>query len=493
MADSPIPSARPARFSRRDAGLGVAAGADLPAGLAAHLAAHLTAVDRPIAAARGLPNAAYTAAEFHRFERAHLFARAWTALAFCADHATPGRVTPVDFMGWPLLIACARDGRPAVFHNVCSHRGRRLVDAPKTTGGLLVCPYHAWAYDLSDASGRLKSTPHIGGVGAHQADGFCRAAHGLKSVRSHCWLGVLFIDLSGDAPAFEEYAAPLVARYRPYLGAAMDGGAAAAEALASPATDAGLTLEADCNWKLAVENYCEAYHLPWIHPSLNDYSPLQDHYAVIVSEDFAGQGTRTFRPALGDGVGDGDGDGVGGGDGDGVGDGGGDGGGDGALPEFPDWPAAQRETAEYPVFYPNLLLGFQVNHFFALIIRPLAAGRIREEVRLFYTGDGAHAARCQAARAANLAAWTRVFSEDISAVEGMQRGRQSPGFGGGVFSPAMDAPTHHFHRWVARKYRAALGDGGGCGDDGDGDGDGDRDRGRNNGGSDKIDSGNGGE
>jgi len=423
---------------------------------AAELAAQLAAVERPTADARGLPNAAYTAREFHRFERDHLFARTWTALAFCADHAAPGRVAPVDFMGLPLFIACGRDGELAVFHNVCSHRGRRLVDAAKTAGGLLVCPYHAWAYDLGDLSGRLKATPHIGGIGAHNADGFCRAAHGLKAVRSHCWLGVLFIDLSGEAPDFDDYAAPLTARYRPFLGDALDG------ELASPAEDAGLVLEGECNWKLAVENYCEAYHLPWIHPALNDYSPLDDHYGVVISDDFAGQGTRTFRPALGDGDG-GDGDGgdgdSGGGDGDG-----GDGDGGAALPEFPDWPAAQRQSAEYPVFYPNLLLGFQVNHFFALIVRPLEAGRIREEVRLFYTVDGAHAAEYRAARRANLAAWTRVFGEDISAVEGMQRGRHSPGFGGGVFSPAMDAPTHHFHRWVARKYRAALdGDGGGGG------------------------------
>ena len=51
--------------------------------------------------------------------------------------------------------------------------------------------------------------------------------------------------------------------------------------------------------------------------------------------------------------------------------------------------------------------------------------------------------------------WRVVFGEDIDAVEGMQRGRLSPGYGGGVFSPVMDNPTHHFHQWVARKLQAA--------------------------------------
>ncbi len=384
---------------------------------------HLAAVERPIAEARGMPNAAYTDREFHRFERDHLFAKTWTALAFCDDHRSAGTVTPVDFMGLPLLIVCNKDGDPAlprVFHNVCSHRGMRLVRERKKTNGLLVCPYHSWTYDLN---GTLKATPHIGGPGADRVEGFCADSHGLKPVRSHCWMGVLFINLSADAPPFDEYAAPLTDRYRQYIGA---GGAAT---LGPSNADDGLSFEAGCNWKLAVENYCEAYHLPWIHPSLNAYSPLDRHYCMMISDGFAGQGTNTFNPVLDGGE---------------------------RLPVFPHWPEDRHQVAEYPTFYPNLLLGFQVNHFYALIIHPLGAERIREDLRIFYVGEGATADRYQPARKSNLETWRKVFCEDIGAVEGMQLGRRSPGFQGGVFSPAMDAPTHHFHQWVARKYRAAY-------------------------------------
>ena len=97
-----------------------------------------------------------------------------------------------------------------------------------------------------------------------------------------------------------------------------------------------------------------------------------------------------------------------------------------------------------------------MNHFYALIIHPLGADRIREELRIFYVGEGATAEQYRPGRESNLEAWRRVFNEDIDAVEGLQLGRCSPGFGGGVFSPVMDAPTHHFHQWVARKYRAAY-------------------------------------
>lgn len=383
-------------------------------------AARLAEVERPIECARGMPNAAYTEARYFEFERDFLFAKSWSALAFCDDHARAGGVTPLDFMGVPLLVARRKDGALKVFHNVCSHRGMRLVHAAAQTNGLVVCPYHAWSYDLN---GALKATPHIGGAGKNDAPGFCRERHGLREVRSHCWMGILFVNLSGDAPDFAAHASPLTARYEKFLG---EGGA---ELLSPPRDHAGIELTANCNWKLAVENFCEAYHLPWVHPTLNTYSPLARHYCMQIGGDFAGQGTDTFTPGL-----------------------------DGAaeLPQFPKWPEDKRAVAEYPVFYPNLLLGYQVNHFYAMIIHPLSASRVREEVKLFYVGDGATADAHRRGRQTNLAAWRKIFAEDIGAVEGMQQGRRSPGFRGGVFSPKLDAPTHHFHRWVARKYRAGL-------------------------------------
>jgi choline monooxygenase len=53
-------------------------------------------------------------------------------------------------------------------------------------------------------------------------------------------------------------------------------------------------------------------------------------------------------------------------------------------------------------------------------------------------------------RAVVLEAWREVFVEDVAVCEGMQAGRASPAFDGGVFSPIMDVATHHFHQWVAR-------------------------------------------
>jgi len=98
-------------------------------------------------------------------------------------------------------------------------------------------------------------------------------------------------------------------------------------------------------------------------------------------------------------------------------------------------------------------LGLQADHFFAIILTSDAPDKTRERLRFFYAGDDALADATLARRQSLHAAWSQVFSEDISVVEGMQRGRASHAFEGGVFSPVMDVPTHHFHQWFARGYQ----------------------------------------
>ena len=46
--------------------------------------------------------------------------------------------------------------------------------------------------------------------------------------------------------------------------------------------------------------------------------------------------------------------------------------------------------------------------------------------------------------------WKSIQTEDLNIIEGMQKGRNSPIYNGGNFSPVMDNPTHHFNKWVAK-------------------------------------------
>ena len=369
----------------------------------------------PIGEARGLPNAAYTSVEHFRRERDAVIGRTWAGCAFTDALAQKPFAQPLDFMGLPLLITRDRQGELRVFHNVCSHRGMKLVAEPTELPGLITCRYHCWSYT---AQGELKRTPHIGGPNQHTQEGFSNSEHGLKPVRSAIFMGVLFINLSGDACPFEEHVAPLRKRVEGLMG---EGGWSQ---LRPGLTDSQLTLDVRCNWKLAVENYCEAYHLPWVHPALNSYSRLEDHQCFLDSEGFSGQRSLCYRLSEVAGT---------------------------RLPRFDAWPADRTQVAEYPSLYPNVLFGFHADHAFAVILTPLEAGVTREELRILYVGEGASADAYRSCRAATHAAWRSVFGEDVFAVEGMQQGRASPAYDGGVFSPVMDQVTHHFHRWVAAR------------------------------------------
>jgi len=380
----------------------------------------LREVTRPIGEATGLPNITYVDADCFRLEREAVLGRTWAGIAFVDSIPSRPFAQPIEFMGLPLLVVRDRHGALRVFHNVCSHRGMKLVSEPAEVKGLITCRYHCWAYATN---GELKATPHIGGVEQHHASGFDNSAHGLKSVRSAVFMGILFINLSGDAPDFDRHVGELRRRAQELLG--RDGWSQ----LHAGATDSRLSLMAPCNWKLAVENYCEAYHLPWVHPELNSYSRLEDHYCFL-AENFAGQGSLSYRGSDIAGV---------------------------HLPRLAGWPEDRLQVAEYPTLYPNVLLGFQADHAFAILLIPETPARTREELRIFYVDDGATHEAYRACRAATLSAWRMVFEQDLTAVEQLQLGRASPGYDGGVFSPVMDTATQHFHAWVAARLSAQLG------------------------------------
>ena len=122
----------------------------------------LSAVLGATAEASGLPNDVYTNDEFFAHERDTLFAGTWTCVGRGSDAPNPGDVCPVNLMGLPLVMVRGNDGQLRVFHNVCSHRGNRLVAEPCRVTGVIRCPYHSWTYELD---GKLRGTPHIGGVG----------------------------------------------------------------------------------------------------------------------------------------------------------------------------------------------------------------------------------------------------------------------------------------------------------------------------------------
>ena len=370
------------------------------------------AADLAVTESAALPNRAYTSHDDWLKERDTVIAQTWAGLGFSNDIAEPGSVYPVTFMGLPLVMVRDQHGRARVFHNVCRHRGMQLVAEAGDAGLVIRCPYHKWGYDLS---GQLKTTPNIGGMGVHEVAGFDCADHALTGVRCDESMGVVFINLSGDAPALSEHLDPLLSRWRDLAGPAFD------EQLTADTGEHGsMELVLNSNYKLAVENYCESYHLPFVHPDLNSYSPLDAHYNLTVDPLASGQGTRVYDLTRGDSE---------------------------PLPQFAEWDGERLKTAEYLSLYPNVLLGIQADHFFVILLISEAVDQTRERLQFLYADTAATDEAYGARRESLHAAWSIVFAEDISVVEGMQRGRASPAFDGGLFTPLMDVPTHHFHQW----------------------------------------------
>ena len=367
----------------------------------------LEEVCKPIAQAHGLSNEHYiNEGTFHEERDALLYA-GWAGLAVAADVPNPGDAKPIEFLGMPLLLLRGRDGVVRVFQNICRHRGMILVDQPRQIEGAIRCPYHSWCYSTQ---GALVSTPHVGGPGQNTAEGIDRNTLGLIEVRSHIWMDVVWINVSGDAPEFTSDNADLIQRWKDFDRPLYHGG-----------PESHFTLDINCNWKLAVENYCESYHLPWIHPGLNSYSRLEDHYHIEAPQQYSGQGSyvyRQLRSAAGE--------------------------------IFPDFDAIDTHWdtgAEYVALYPNVLLGVHRDHTYTIILQPQSTGRTIEQIHIYYAQPDTDADL----RQRNAKQWQEVFEEDVFVVEGMQRGRQAPGFDGGKFSPAMDGPTHLFHTWAAQR------------------------------------------
>ena len=185
------------------------------------------------------------------------------------------------------------------------------------------------------------------------------------------------------------------------------------------------SLDVKCNWKFAIENYCESYHLPWIHPELNKVSNISNHYHIQgLPNRFAGQGTNKYdRPVLKEIK---------------------------VLIIFQIGQKTLPKKAEYIALFPNVMIGLHIDHFYVFWLEPKSISETKEHLMMYYVGDdSANGSEFAEMRKKNAEFWKEVMSEDIKAIEGMQEGRNSPAYNGGNFSPVMDNPTHQFHKWVA--------------------------------------------
>ena len=375
----------------------------------------LDAVNKPISKAHGLPNECYTNKEYTLIERKKLFEDKWTIIGAASSLPNKGDVKPFDLLGLPLFIVRNKKNKIKVFHNVCSHRGLKLVSKAGNIKNVIRCPYHSWSYS---SDGDLVATPHIGGMNQHQSPKFKKSNSNLKEIRSYVWLDLIMVNINNNEVPFEKYIKPLSDRWSKFW-------PEKDRKLIKHASDFGyFKLTAKCNWKFAIENYCESYHLPWVHPGLNSYSKIEDHYDLQgLPNRFAGQGTVVYNPKLKGNL---------------------------KFPCFPNWPKNKEHIAEYIALFPNVMLGIHKDHYYAYWLEPVNHEYTLEHMEIYYVGkEAAESKKYKSLRKQNHKLWEDIQREDVNIIQGMQIGRNSTVYNGGNFSPDMDNPTHHFHKWVA--------------------------------------------
>jgi phenylpropionate dioxygenase-like ring-hydroxylating dioxygenase large terminal subunit len=178
-----------------------------------------------------------------------VFATSWQIICHLNDIPDPGDYHTLDFMGEPLVAVRGQDGSVEAFFNVCRHRAARLLDGSSGhCAGRIVCPYHAWTYDLG---GRLTAVPH-----RREFVDFSLADYGLKPLETEIYRGFIFVRLRPGLPAVADMLAPYAEELAAYR----------FEELVPMGR---VTLRTRrVNWKNVTDNYSDGMHITVAHPGL---------------------------------------------------------------------------------------------------------------------------------------------------------------------------------------------------------------------------------
>jgi phenylpropionate dioxygenase-like ring-hydroxylating dioxygenase large terminal subunit len=199
--------------------------------------------------ALSLPGWIYRDPEFLEAEKEKIFASSWQIVCHSSDIPDPGDYHTLDFMGEPLVAVRSDGGAVRAFFNVCRHRAARILDGSSgRCSGRIVCPYHAWTYDLD---GRLTAVSQ-----RREFAEFSAADYGLKAVETEIYKGFIFVRLQPGSPSVAEMFAP----YEEEL---------AAYRFEELRPLGRVTLRTrHVNWKNVTDNYSDGMHINVAHPGL---------------------------------------------------------------------------------------------------------------------------------------------------------------------------------------------------------------------------------
>jgi choline monooxygenase len=349
------------------------------------------------ARAETLDKAFYLDPAVQPLQHERLFARSWQWLGDLQALAEPGSLAPRELLSGcldePLLLSRDAAGSLHCLSNVCTHRGKRLLDEPRQAQAQIRCGYHGRRFALD---GQLLHAPGFQG-----ALDFPRPCDHLARPPLHDWGGHGFVAVAAPLAPFAEFFGPLQQRLATLP---------LQEFRHDPSSDRDY--EFDAHWALYVENYLEGLHIPFVHPGLTQALDLgQYRYEQQAWSNLqlarARPGDIAFEPAPGASE------------------------------------AGERIAAYYYWVFPNLMLNFYPWGLSLNQVVPIGPARTRVRFRSYVwkpelRGQGAGGALDE------------VELEDEAAVVSVQQGLRSRFYQRGRYSPQHEALTHQFHRLIAQ-------------------------------------------
>ncbi len=355
----------------------------------------------------GLPPWVYVDDDFLALEREKLFRPSWQIICHESDIADTGAYATLNFCGVLVLVVRGDDGKARAFKNICRHRAARLLDGSfGQCKSRITCPYHAWTYDLK---GALVGVPQRDGY-----DAFDNQDYGLIPLELRSCGGFLFAALNDNAPSFDDFIAPMKPVFETYQTSKMQ--ALGRISLRTRAV----------NWKIAVENYVDAMHLPIAHKGLDDlvgdsYTLENDNGAYHISaelrdapnQSLSAQAYRHF------------------------------------LPDVPHLPEKRQRSWSYKMLWPNLAFDIYPDQIDFMQFIPLAPDcTLLREISYALPDER------REMRAARYLNWrvNRVINvEDKDVIERVQAGLQS-----GDYQPGPISQSEICLRDFTRRMREAL-------------------------------------
>ncbi|MCH7869169.1 MAG: aromatic ring-hydroxylating dioxygenase subunit alpha [Myxococcales bacterium] len=367
---------------------------------------------------RPLPGIAYRDADVFSVEAETLLRNSWLSVACGQNVAKSGDLFPVRIAGQSLLVVRDRDHEIRVFYNLCRHRGAPLAtEKCSARGGRIVCPYHAWSYGLD---GELVSAAHFHRHGDGRPSAEERAGLGLLSLRTAVWRDIVFVNLSSDAQRFEDFIRPLDERLANWT----------ASELRPLSSD---EYEIQANWKLAAENFIDAYHLPVLHSQIGGgFSGALGTEDVEVSDDIVG----FFMPQ---GYGDGSGQA------------------ESPLPRFSGLAADDTLRIEVFSIFPNTLLLVEPDNQQVIVLRPQSPGVTHETFANYLVSDASQTEDLAKVRDEMYRSAIEINDQDAVLLAGLQLTRSMDVGGETQLTQAWDRTNRRFQRLWARKLLAGVG------------------------------------